>query len=499
PYTDSYLYIEGTWDNTSSSVSTNGWKIIVQNGGNITSTKKATLKINSSSILFTADGGNITGSNISISQNNESGSKIVNLGEMEYSDMNDIIGLYNYGTLTVSDYIATNSSNAEILNEGTLTINNNTNNKTSMQGTFQNSGIVTITGDLTSNTSTFRLINNHYFETYQLDIQGTIQNNCKFIVDDTAELNSTSTLNVSSGGIFKAKKMDIAGTTINLESDAILEVDDLDFKNEGASYIYGPSTGNYALARLYDIKITNWSKPTLDGNLEIESSNYPTNKKATAYYGGDNLIFVAEGESDLTIASTDCNLGENTPKGGDSPEDITFPIIESSTNVYTYLFEDCWPNLGDYDMNDIVMDIQNISYSKNAKNYIESMTITVVLRADGGRYKLAGAIQLDDIESKNISSISGESEVNLTGEVFKRDPKNGTESKQKHAVIPLFDEAHAALGGVGTKLTMTNTIKDGGNKTASKTINLTINFNDKTNITSSELSLKKLNVFIVGY
>ena len=496
PYTDSYLYIEGTWNNTSSSVSTNGWKVIVQNGGKITSTAKTTLKINSSSILFTADGGIIDGNNISVTQNNESGSKIVNLGEMGYSDMNDIIGLYNYGTLTISDYLTTNSSNAKIFNEGTLTINNDTNNKTSMQGTFQNSGIVTITGDLTSNTSDFLLINNGPFEIKQLKIKGTIQNNCKFIVDDTAKLNSSSTLNISSKCIFKAATMDIAGTTINLESDAILEVNYLNFINSGASYIYGSSTGNYALARLYKIELGDWSKPTFDGNLEIESSDYPTNENETSYNCEDNVNFVEEGESDLTIASTECNIDGNIPEGGDSPKDIPFPIIESSTNVYTYLFEDCWPNLRDYDMNDIVMDIKNISYSKNSENYIESMTITAVLRADGGVYKLGGAIQLDGIESENINSILGESEDNLTGEVFNINTKNGTEKGQTYAVIPLFDEAHAALGA---SVTMTNTIKDGGNTPTSKTISLTINFKENTKLSSSDLSMNKLNVFIIGH
>jgi len=414
-------------------------------------------RLNSTSILFTAYGGNIDGNNISISQNYESGSKIVNLGEMEYSDMNSIVRLYNYGTLTISDYLENNSSNAEILNEGTLIINNDTDNKTSMQGTFQNYGIVTITGDLIS-TSPFYLINDGSFEIKQLEIRGTIQNNCKFIVTDNAELKSQCTLNIATESIFKAKNMNIGGTTINLESDAILEVEDLLFKNTGTSYIYGPSTGNYALARLYNMQIASWCTPTLDGNLEIESSNYPANENATSYSCGENVKFVAEGESDLTLASTECNLGGNNSTDVEDPEEVDFPIIESSTNVYTYLFEDCWPNLGDYDMNDIVMDIKNISYSKNADNYIESMTITAVLRADGGIYKLGGAIQLDGIEYGDISSISGESEENLAGEVFSRNP-NGTEKKQTYAVIPLFDEAHAALGAT---VTMTNT-GGGGN------------------------------------
>jgi len=491
-WTDSYLYIEGTWENTSSNISTNGWNVIVQNGGKISSTNKAALKVNSSSILFTADGGEIDGNNISISQVNGSESKIVNLGVMGFSYMNDILGLYNYGTLTISDYLKTNSSNAEVYNEGKLTINNNTDNKTSMQGTFENSssGEVIITGDLTSNSSTFLLINNHYFETYQLDIQGTIENNCKFIVDDTAELNSTSTLNVATGGIFKAKKMDIAGTTIKLESDAILEVDDLDIKNAGASYIYGPSTGNYALARLYDIKITNWSKPTFDGNLEIESSNYPTNKNATAYYVGENLRFVEEGSSDLTIASTTCNDGGNNSAEGEDPADPDFPVIESS-ETYTFLFEDLWPTLGDYDMNDIVMDIKP-SYYKDKDNKIEKMTVLITLRANGGSFKLGGAIQLDGITQDEVSDVTRESEIALTGSTFQTQ-SNGLESYQTYVVIPLFDESHEAFGLASSALI--NTVS-GGETSTPKTILYTLSFT--TPLEYSSLILSKFNVFIVN-
>jgi len=166
-----------------------------------------------------------------------------------------------------------------------------------------------------------------------------------------------------------------------------------------------------------------------------------------------------------------------------------------SYNVYTYLFEDGWPNLGDYDMNDIVMNVQRIRYKKYTNNFIENMELQVVLRAAGGVFKIGGAIQLDGIASEDISSISGESEDNLAGEIFNRN-SNGTESNQTYAVIPLFDETHAALG---TSLTITNTITGLKISTkAVKTISLTINFKENT-VSSSDLSMKKLNVFMVHY
>ena len=491
----SYLYIEGTWANTASSIDIKSNKIIIQNGGEITSAAAFKLSMGTSSLLFIADGGTFDGNKISIDQQsysyNSIESKIVNYGEMECSAMSNLIGLYNYGALTINGTIHAGSTNSKILNKGILTVGDMT-----LHGVFQNANTTTITGKfLADGALGVTMINNGFFKTNNLTIQSsTIHNNGQFIIDnDFITVSTDVAINIASGAIFKTNNYTSGSqSTITMEGNAIFEVTNKMYVST-KSYLYGPTSGTtYALARLHTMDaISQYQNLRCSGNIEIESSDY----------GNDDIIcsgnakFVEEGSSDFTIEPTAYNLGGNTPGVGDSPEDIPFPIIESSTNVYTYLFEDCWPNLGDYDMNDIVMDIQNISYSKNANNYIESMTLTVVLRADGGVYKLGGAIQLDGIEYGDISSISGESEENLAGEVFSRN-SNGTEKNQTYAVIPLFDEAHAALG---TTVTMTNTRTDGeGNTTGSKTISLTINFNDNT-VSSSEISMKKLNVFIVGY
>jgi len=490
----SSLYIEGTWENTTSSGNIKGSTIIIQNGGKITSTVTSTLSMDKSSLLFIANGGTFDGNNISISYTyNSLESKIVNYGEMECSAISDLIGLYNYGILTINGGLTAQHTVTKILNKGTLTVNGDV----TMHGVFQNTKIntTTITGKFTADGSDgVTIINNGFLEINNLTIQSTtLHNNGKLIIDnDFTTVSNTVTINIASGALIKTTNYIAASTSaITMEDSSILQVTNQMTVNS-KSTISGPAGGTeYALVRLKKVEVTeNWHYIKCSGNIEIESSDYDENDIICT----GNAKFVEEGSSDFTIDATDYNLGGNTFESGD-PKEVPFPVIESSSGIYTYLFEDCWPDLGDYDMNDIVLDIKNISYSKNAENYIESMNITAVLRAAGGAYKIGGAIQLDGVESGKISSISGESEENLAGDVFDR-TSSGIESGQTYAIIPLFDEAHAALG---VSKTMTNTRTDGeGNTAASKTITITINFNGNS-VSSSDLSMKKLNVFIVGY
>ena len=492
---ESYLYVEGTWHNTSSSVGLNGWKVIVQNGGQFTTDKDVSLLINNNSgqngKLVVASGGdfNTDGNHkVTIEQNYQSGSQIVNSGAFTVSELNNIIGLYNYGTMTTGRKLVAADSRAQILNEGSLTIDNE--DDLNLQGTFENTGTLQIKGKLYSNSSTFRLANSGTFEVRDLEMQGTIQNDCKFIVEDEAYLPSNVTLNISTGAIFQAKKISVGNSRINLESGAILQVDDkITTLNAGASYLNGPSSGEYALARLREIKIDNWSNPTFSGNLEIESSHYPRNFFSTHYNVSPTVRFVAEGESTVEIASTDCNSGGNLVDDGGTPTSPDFPIIESA-GTYTYLFEDTWPMLGDYDMNDLVLDVQP-TYSKNNRNRVTSMTITATLRAAGGTNKIGAAIQLDGVTASAISNVSRESSVTMTGEVFKT--TNGLESGQTYAVIPLFDEAHAALGVSSSLITNTN---KGGGTADPREIRITVTFADP--VDASSVSISKFNVFIVN-
>lgn len=492
---ESYLYVEGTWNNTSPSIELRGWKIVIQNGGKFTTAQninKFLLNNNGetkTAALIVANGGEFNrdgNKKIVLHQNYQSGSQIINNGILTASDLDQIIGLYNYSTMNISSKLTANDSRAKIFNSGSFEAKD-----IEMQGTFQNDGNVIITNQLYSNSSNYSIINNNYFNVSNLDIQGKIENNCKFVVDGETDFRSPSELKISTGAIFQTNTLVAAGNQINIESGAILEVKQkIIFKNGGTSSVSGPSSGEYALARLKEIEIANNSKPQFKGKLEIESSIYPENKGPQSYEVENNTVnFVAEGESTVNIASTDCNLGGNDTDPGGNPANPNFPIIESS-GAYTFIFEDNWPFLGDYDMNDLVIDVQP-SYSKNSENKVESMIIEATLRAIGASKRLGAAIQLDGVSTTAIQSVSRESAISLTGAVFK--VSNGLETGQTNAVIALFDDAHEALGL--SESLITNTSKS-GQSASLKTIKVTITFT--TPVEASAVKITNFNVFIVN-
>jgi len=71
----------------------------------------------------------------------------------------------------------------------------------------------------------------------------------------------------------------------------------------------------------------------------------------------------------------------------------------------TLLFEDTWPNTGDYDMNDVAM---NFSYKfvTNADNLLKDIYLTLNYNAYGGLTHHGFGLELADLDRTNIKSIS---------------------------------------------------------------------------------------------
>jgi len=138
--------------------------------------------------------------------------------------------------------------------------------------------------------------------------------------------------------------------------------------------------------------------------LEIECYDHPAeninpwNKRWTQ----SGVTWAGEGGSSLIIAATECNDGGNNNVDPVTPTNPVFPIIYEGASL-TYLFEDNWPYLGDYDMNDLVLDVKPI-YSTNASNKVTQLQLEVTLRASGATKRMAVGIQVDGITPVMISS-----------------------------------------------------------------------------------------------
>ena len=113
----------------------------------------------------------------------------------------------------------------------------------------------------------------------------------------------------------------------------------------------------------------------------------------------------------------------------------------------TLAFEDSWPNLADYDFNDLVVDYR-INTVTNAKNQVVEVIASFVLRASGAGYKNGFGFQIDGLNPKAIIKTSG----NVINDTYIQNAGNGLESNQQYATCIAFDNFKSILThpGIGT-------------------------------------------------
>jgi len=113
--------------------------------------------------------------------------------------------------------------------------------------------------------------------------------------------------------------------------------------------------------------------------------------------------------------------------------------------TYTYLFEENFPEPGDYDYNDLVL---RISQERTGK---KEVTIKVTISAVGGSYQMAGGLRLIGYRFQDIDSVK-----TLTGESFSDGVPSGSlylfnktdllvQGRRNEAVINMFVDAHWAM------------------------------------------------------
>ncbi len=150
----------------------------------------------------------------------------------------------------------------------------------------------------------------------------------------------------------------------------------------------------------------------------------------------------------------------------------------------TLAYEDKWPERGDYDFNDVVVDY-NTTIVKNASGLVVDVNTNYRFRAAGASYQNAFAVQFET-PAANIESVTGAS---LAGGLFNVDA-NGAELEQTKAVIPVTDNIKALFGGK----TMVNTVL-ANPKVGYVTLPINVTF--KTAIALSTLGGAPYNPFIV--
>ncbi|OEK04556.1 hypothetical protein BFP71_13910 [Roseivirga misakiensis] len=108
----------------------------------------------------------------------------------------------------------------------------------------------------------------------------------------------------------------------------------------------------------------------------------------------------------------------------------------SSTTYGTFAFEDNWPNYGDYDFNDLVIDYQ-FKHILNADNQVVAMSPKFKIRAVGAGYRNGFGFTTDLLPS-DITAVNGQ---NLSSNYITLN-SNGTESGQTRATFIITGNVH---------------------------------------------------------
>ncbi len=151
---------------------------------------------------------------------------------------------------------------------------------------------------------------------------------------------------------------------------------------------------------------------------------------------------------DLATLPLDATLVKDTDTDGDGIIDFydEYPNdAERAYNVYTpsiyglgtYAFEDLWPNEGDFDFNDLVVNYR-YTHVYNAADKIVETIFDFKIKNVGGSFRNGFGIEIN-ADPAIIKSVSGE---NLTEGIVSVDSK-GLENNQSKPVIIVFDNAWA--------------------------------------------------------
>ena len=471
------VYVDATWTIPTTFQFQNGIEIIVMDNAKIKASGVMTFIRNS--MLTVMDEGNVEAENISFT--NGAPAALRNWGNVSVTNtmtLHSGATLYNGGTITSKD-IAINS-NTQIIND----------NKIELEGEFnlpsnfslENNGEI-YGKELIANSNAVAT-NNNIMRFTTISLTNTTFNNACSLEATNSFYANGATFNFTQGYL-KAPTMEFVNGTVNLSNGSMLDATTSIYMNTAHAKFYGKGENTSMIKS----PVITGQGFTYDGNLVIECDNHVEKSPHwNNFHVQNGAYFTKMGESKVVIDV--CTGTKNNGNEGEDPEDPKFPIIMDDTRNYAYLFEDQWPLYGDYDMNDLVLIIKERKISINKDNKAEEFTLSLDLSAAGATKSIGAAIMLDGVPASAITQPVVFSDNSLAKNFNVN--SNKIENGQDYAVIPLFDDAHNALGR--DRYEQINTIKDHSANTNPKNISFTIKFSNPISV--DELNINKLNVFI---
>ena len=408
-----------TWMIENSNQFDNITEIIVENGGIIKIAENATLILTQASYITVMPGGSIMGKGTIYMTNSSAGFTNYNAGIID-CDLLKIDGggsgvdFMNYGTLKLNSYRAS-TAGTTLTNHGTIEA-------------------VTIDGN--NNT---HIKNGCYLKTGKFQFGTLVMGNTSEAICEELGYNGN-------------------------DNDIVMEAQSM-LTCTGKASLYrtvtGPTVGT-ALLKVNEIANTDGlaqsaSKVTNNIICEITDQTY----KGEAHYDWSPFAWLVN--KGLQQGATYCNPGKADfmlPADGECIKegygsDETPDDVEIRNAVYSYAFEDNYPKAGDYDFNDIVLNVTLPA----AGNNVKELKYTVALRAVGAVKQLGAGLRIKGINKSNVEEVSfGTGATQRSNSLSSGMFENAAyETNGSELVIPLFGDAHHIYGFTGTRRPMLNT------------------------------------------
>lgn len=222
--------------------------------------------------------------------------------------------------------------------------------------------------------------------------------------------------------------------------------------SEFKSYRYQVPSGNYQQLRIYSANPLTSSKAELMHQIFVSGNQSGVLSVDVPYQITTLYAAIVDASGNLTVASFPSSQGSETT--------IDFTAATTGTalstlkpQTYTYLFEENYPEPGDYDYNDVVL---RVSQQRTAVNQI---TVTVTLSAVGAAKQIAGCIRLVGYSYDTVDSVYTTTGVTFNdgindqtlypfGDIFSDKTVAHSllmKGRNQEAVLNLFCDAHWAM------------------------------------------------------
>ena len=440
PYQTPVLYVAGKL--TLSSLNIGRAKLAVLPGGEV---KIGTMNIQPSAaaeaaVYVFSDG------KLSVEKPNVSGKCIVNNGVLTVDgklDMNNGLIIYNTATavLTVTDEMKVSNS-ARIYNDGAVTVDDL---KINSDGEFHNcENALLVVNDECEFERNTTIYQRGRASIEEMTARGTIWVNCHTSVNELEAQGAEFNFSANAG--LDAGRVEFNNTNVSMASGAIFTMEEYNIDEKGGknNFTFTGDADPRAVVLISEKAYTRKGHETyFSGAIEVVYDNdrdedYTIRKN----YLLDGAVMSAS--QTTVITENGCNAGQDPLNPDPEPEHDEYENVPGRT--YTYCFEDNWPYLGDYDMNDVVIVSRIDRMTSKDGSKVSVLTINWELRAAGTTYDIAGAVQMDKVQTSDVANVES-SHKGFGSGMF---ASQGLDADSPYAVIPFFNKTEELLSASNT-------------------------------------------------